>query len=83
VKKVRENVRPWRLSACLTAHSVLELPIGAIQHSKTQVGDSVEICPLVPQEARYDQSVSARSDAHLASATDPIVRTCTEAEKKG
>src|SRR5512141_1944712 len=26
VKKVRSEVGPWRVSACLSAHSVLELP---------------------------------------------------------
>ena len=26
VRKVRSGVRPWRMSACLTAHSVIELP---------------------------------------------------------
>jgi uncharacterized protein len=43
VKKVKSKVGPWRLSACLTAHSVLELPVGAIRSSQTARGDTVEI----------------------------------------
>jgi len=45
VKKVRHSVAPWRLSACLSAHSILELPAGAIQSSQTQRGDTLEISP--------------------------------------
>ncbi len=43
VKKVRSNVGPWRLSACFSAHSVLELPVGTIRASQTECGDTVEI----------------------------------------
>jgi uncharacterized protein len=43
VKKVRSNVGPWRLSACFSAHSVLELPAGTIRASQTECGDTVEI----------------------------------------
>lgn len=42
VKKIRSKVVPWRFSACLTAHSVLELPAGAIAKSGTQRGDQLE-----------------------------------------
>ena len=31
VRKVRHAVPAWRLSACLTAHSVLELPAGTVE----------------------------------------------------
>ena len=41
VRKVRHGVPPWRLSACLTAHSVLELPAGAAGESQTQAGDQL------------------------------------------
>jgi uncharacterized membrane protein (UPF0127 family) len=35
---------PYRLSRwCSSAHSVLELPCGAIQKSSTEVGDEMEI----------------------------------------
>ena len=43
VRKIRKIVGPWRLSACLTAHSVLELPVGTIAESRTERGDMVEI----------------------------------------
>jgi uncharacterized protein len=42
VKKVRAAVPPWRLSACLTAHSVLELAAGVAQTTNTQPGDELE-----------------------------------------
>ena len=42
VKKVRSSVKAWRISACLSAHSVLELPAGTIQYTQTQRGDLLE-----------------------------------------
>ncbi|HTM50241.1 MAG TPA: DUF192 domain-containing protein [Bryobacteraceae bacterium] len=42
VRKVRRKMVPRRLSACLTAHSVLELPVGVIETSGTQPGDQLE-----------------------------------------
>jgi uncharacterized membrane protein (UPF0127 family) len=46
VRKVRSNVAPWRISACLTAHSVLELPQGVVRQTHTQRGDMLQITPL-------------------------------------
>ena len=43
VKKTRIGVPAWRVSACLSAHSVLELPAGTIQETRTQRGDLMEI----------------------------------------
>ena len=43
VKKVRPQMVPWRMSACLTAHSVLELPAGTLARTGTRVGDQLEI----------------------------------------
>jgi len=43
VRKVRKAVPAWRISACLTAHSVLELPAGTVEESGTQAGDVLEI----------------------------------------
>jgi uncharacterized membrane protein (UPF0127 family) len=43
VRKVRKAVPAWRLSACLTAHSILELPAGTIEETGTQTGDVIEI----------------------------------------
>ncbi|MBY0507966.1 MAG: DUF192 domain-containing protein [Bryobacteraceae bacterium] len=42
VVKVRENVKPWRISAALRAKSVLELPVGTIAESRTSPGDQLE-----------------------------------------
>ena len=42
VKKVRSGVRPWRLSFCFTAHSVLELASGTIHETQTKPGDRIE-----------------------------------------
>lgn len=43
IKKLRDSVRPWRISACLTAHSVIELPAGTIRNTQTECGDTLEI----------------------------------------
>jgi uncharacterized membrane protein (UPF0127 family) len=43
VKKVRHNMVPWRMSACLTAHSILELPAGVLKSTGTKAGDHLEI----------------------------------------
>lgn len=43
VRKVRSAVGPWRISACLSAHSVLELPAGVVAASRTQPGDVLEL----------------------------------------
>ena len=45
IKKVRSSVSPWRLSACLSAHSILELPTGTIRESQSQPGDLLEFSP--------------------------------------
>jgi uncharacterized membrane protein (UPF0127 family) len=42
VKKVRSAVPPWRLSACLSAHSVIELASGTIRSTETSPGDNLE-----------------------------------------
>lgn len=43
VRKVRHAVPPWRISGCLTAHSVLELPAGTAEQTGTQAGDELAI----------------------------------------
>jgi uncharacterized membrane protein (UPF0127 family) len=43
VRKVCHAVRPWRISACIWAHSVLELPAGCAAETGTQPGDQVSI----------------------------------------
>lgn len=48
VKKVKSNVPPWRLSACLSAHSVLELAPGTICSTETRPGDTLEFSAPFP-----------------------------------
>lgn len=42
VLKIRESMKVRRISACLRAHSVLELPAGTIKTARTCVGDQLE-----------------------------------------
>jgi uncharacterized protein len=41
VRKIRPGMVPRRISGCLVAHSVLELPVGVIEASGTQAGDQL------------------------------------------
>jgi uncharacterized membrane protein (UPF0127 family) len=45
IKKLKSNVRPWRMSGCLSAHSVIELASGTIRETQTERGDKVEFSP--------------------------------------
>ena len=52
IKKVRSDIGAWRISACLSAHSVLELPAGTIRNTQTQPGDLLEFLPVsLPPES--------------------------------
>jgi uncharacterized membrane protein (UPF0127 family) len=42
IRKLKSAVPPWRLSACLWARSVLELPAGTIRITQTQPGDTLD-----------------------------------------
>jgi uncharacterized protein len=42
VRKLRRSMLPWRLSMCLLAHSVLELPAGVIEQTCTKRGDQLD-----------------------------------------
>ena len=48
VTKTRSHVRPWRMSLCLSAHSVIELPAGTNAVTGTRKGDLLEFCCAVP-----------------------------------
>jgi uncharacterized protein len=50
VRKIREAVRPWRMSGALRAYAVIELPAGVLRSTDTVVGDMLVIHPA-------DQSV--------------------------
>jgi hypothetical protein len=45
VKKVRGHVGPWRISTCLSAHSIIELPAGSVSASQTISGDQLHFSP--------------------------------------
>jgi len=45
IKKLRSEVPPWRLSACFSAHSVLELAAGTIRNMQVKQGDTLEFRP--------------------------------------
>jgi uncharacterized membrane protein (UPF0127 family) len=47
VKKVRTDVGSWRMSACLMAHSVLELPSGTIVRTETRAGDQLQLSAVM------------------------------------
>ena len=51
VIKTRSHVRPGRLSACLSAHSVVELPSGTVQSTLTKRGDKLELLRLPMDQA--------------------------------
>ena len=52
VRKVRNAVPPWRLSACLSAHSILELPAGTVVETGTQPGDELAFDKLASPEGK-------------------------------
>jgi uncharacterized membrane protein (UPF0127 family) len=41
VRKIKKHVRPWRISFCFAADSVLELPAGATRAAETVCGDQL------------------------------------------
>jgi hypothetical protein len=45
VRKVCRAIPPWRLSMCLLAHSVLELPAGTSELTRTEPGDQFRFYP--------------------------------------
>jgi uncharacterized membrane protein (UPF0127 family) len=45
VRKTVANVPPWRISFCLPAHSIVELPVGTIGPSATRKGDQLVFEP--------------------------------------
>ena len=43
IVKIVPELKPWRLSACMRAHSVLELPAGVAQRTGAEAGDQLEV----------------------------------------
>ncbi len=46
VLKVRHAVPRWRFAGCLRAHSVLELPAGVCDATRTARGDELQLEPV-------------------------------------
>lgn len=59
VRKVHSSVGPWRMSACLSAHSILELPAGTIRETSTVTGDLIELT-IISGRAVSDASPEIR-----------------------
>jgi uncharacterized protein len=51
VRKVRRSVGPWRISGCISAHSVLELPAGTAHATATERGDTIEVMPAAVDDS--------------------------------
>lgn len=68
VRKVRSSVAPWRISMCLSAHSVLELPVDTVRESRTERGDFLEITPATPpdptSESQFQSSADVQTPPH-------------------
>jgi hypothetical protein len=56
IRKLKSSVPAWRLSACLRAHSVIELPSGTIDQTQTRVGDILEFSPATAFVAEGENS---------------------------
>ena len=55
IRKLVSAAPPWRLSACLRAHSVIELPSGTIRQTRTQLDDTLDLSVApAPGERRVD-----------------------------
>ncbi|MGI8961187.1 MAG: hypothetical protein ACR2IV_15755 [Bryobacteraceae bacterium] len=44
---MRQTMVPWRVSMCLLAHSVLELPAGVIEQTGTEPGDQLDLVRVI------------------------------------
>lgn len=54
VRKVRRAVPASRISVCLAAHSILELPAGTIEKTGTEPGDKIEFQSAAADRTRMD-----------------------------
>lgn len=61
VVKVSNSVPAWRLSACLRAHSVIELPSGTVRATQTTPGDQLEFCAAVPADMAPESRLPRRA----------------------
>ena len=58
---MKSAVPPWRISACLVAHSVIELPAGTVQRTHTSRGDRLEVSAALPEGELHTQEGGAHA----------------------
>lgn len=75
VKKVKSAVPPWRISACLVAHSVIELPAGTVKRTQTARGDRLEF-----SDASFGGEQQSLDD-HPESAGEAVAEVASPAKK--
>jgi uncharacterized protein len=75
VKKVKSAVPPWRLSACLAAHSVIELPSGTVRRTQTVRGDRLEVSSASLEADLQSPDNSTTVGEEAARVTPPVKRT--------
>ena len=63
VVKTRSSVRPWRISACLRAHSVVELAAGVILETQTRQGDQLRLESTLENVYQADHHALHREQA--------------------
>jgi len=67
IRKLRSDVGAWRLSACLSAHSVLELAAGSIRRTASEKGDMLEFAPVISAESLLPSSTRQPLDGPACS----------------
>jgi uncharacterized membrane protein (UPF0127 family) len=58
VLSARHNLVPWRMAAAWRAHGVVEMPVGTLARTNTNVGDSLQ---LEPREVGHPGRLSSHS----------------------
>lgn len=58
VRRIVRGLRPWRVTACLRGHAVLETAAGAIERSGTMPGDRL-VVTAIPQEPATSSTIPA------------------------
>lgn len=73
VKKVKSAVPPWRISACLLAHSVIELPSGTVRRTQTARGDRLEMSSaLLEKEHEIPEDDSSELGQRATQTIQPL-----------
>ena len=66
IRKVRNSVPPWRISACLSARSILELPSGTIRETQSRPGDSLEFSATPkPDDTVAGIAANSKGPSHI------------------